>query len=231
MGELVASIAHEVGQPLTAVTTDASAGLHWLEGASPNLDEARLSLSRIAREGHRAGNLIRKIRSLLKKEREGMLILNLNEAIRDVLALISHEISRNHIVLQTGLDDALPLIRGDRVQLQQVILNLVMNAMEAMPADRVEARQVFITSAAQQPNDVLISIRDSGTGIDPENVDELFVPFFTTKSGGMGMGLPISRSIIEAHGGRLWAEPNETTGATFRFLLPAVRVHSRSCSS
>jgi signal transduction histidine kinase len=109
------------------------------------------------------------------------------------------------------------------VQLQQVILNLVMNAMEAMPADRVEARQVFITSAAQQPNDVLISIRDSGTGIDPENVDELFVPFFTTKSGGMGMGLPISRSIIEAHGGRLWAEPNETTGATFRFLLPAVR--------
>jgi signal transduction histidine kinase len=165
--------------------------------------------------------VIQKIRSLLKKERHRMAPLDVNKVIREVLALLNHEIAINDISLQTELEDTLPAIKGDRVQLQQVILNLVMNAIEATAANGKEARQVLVTSESQEPDKVVVSIRDSGTGIDPKNVDQLFTPFFTTKPGGMGMGLSISRSIIEAHGGRLWAVPNDTTGATFKCSLPS----------
>jgi PAS domain S-box-containing protein len=221
MGELAASIAHELSQPLAAVTTNASACFRWLEGAQPNLDEARQSLTRIVREGHRAGNVIQRIRSLLAKERQQMSLVDLNEVIREVLALITYEISRTDVLLQTELDNALPTINGDRVQLQQVILNLVMNATEATAANPGEASPILVTSETHGPNDVVISIRDSGGGIDLKNVDQLFTPFFSTKPGGLGMGLSISRSIIEAHGGRLWAVANEAAGATFRFSLPS----------
>ena len=150
-----------------------------------------------------------------------MIPLDLNKVIDEVLTLLSYEISRNNISLQTGLEATLPTIKGDRVQLQQVILNLVMNATEATATKRKETGRIFVTSERQEPDKVVVSIHDSGAGIDPKNMGQLFTPFFTTKPGGMGMGLSISRSIIEAHGGRLWAVPNETKGVTFKFSLPS----------
>ena len=222
MGELAASIAHEVNQPLTAVVTNANASLRWLAGEEPNLNEARQAITRIVKEGTRASDVIRRIRSLMKKSPPQMAPLDINELIGEVIALTHHEILRKGIPLQTELATGVPPIVGDRVQLQQVILNLIMNGIEAMSSGSEGPGELLVRSHMQGPEQiVIITVRDSGVGIDRRSLDQLFHPFFTTKPAGMGLGLSISRSTIEAHGGRIWATSNDDRGATFQFSLPA----------
>jgi PAS domain S-box-containing protein len=220
MGELAASIAHEVNQPLSAVVNYASAGLRWLNAAAPNLDGAREAVTRIVKEGNRAAEVIGRIRSLIKKSPSQMSALDMNELINGVLVLTHHEVLKRGVSLRTELAADLPQIMGDRVQFQQVILNLLLNAIEATSEMSEGPRELLLTSQAQRPDEILIAVRDSGVGIDPGKAEQIFNPFVTTKGGGMGMGLPISRSIIERHGGRLWARANEGLGATFQFSVP-----------
>jgi PAS domain S-box-containing protein len=219
LGEMTASIAHEINQPLAAVVNNASACLRWL--AAHNLEEARRSAVLIIADGHRAGEIISGIRSLVNKASPQKDWLNINETILEVIALARSEVQGNRIALQTQLSDELPLVLGDRIQLQQVILNLVMNGIEAMSAVTDRSRDLDIRSRRHESDKVLVAVKDSGTGLETESLDHLFEAFFTTKLKGMGMGLAISRSIIEAHGGRLWASPNDGPGATFQFTLPA----------
>ncbi len=218
MGELATSIAHEVNQPLASVVTSASACLRWLD--AQKLDEARRSASRAMEEGHRASAIIGRIRALTKKVPPQKDWIDTNETINDVMALARSEIQRNGVALETELSEHVPLILADRVQLQQVILNLVMNAIEAMSGLGKGPRELLIRSGTDESKHVAISVQDSGPGIDPENLDHLFEAFYTTKPHGLGMGLAISRSIIEAHGGRLWASANTPRGAVFQFVLP-----------
>ena len=219
MGELAASIAHEINQPLAAVVTNANACSRWLANPIPNLDEARDAISRIVRDGNRASDVIGRIRALVKKSATEQAHLDINEVIQEVLGLIQTEIRKNEVVLRMKLAPDLPRILGDRVQLQQVILNLVMNGIEAMNGVIERSRELWIRSVQCDPDKVLVAVQDSGTGLQPGSLDHLFKAFFTTKAKGMGMGLAISRSIIEAHGGRLWAVPNDGPGATFQFTL------------
>ena len=219
IGELAASIAHEINQPLAAVVTNGNACLRWLGSATPNLDEAREAVTRIIRDGNRASDVIGRIRALVKKSDTEKAYLDINEVIRDVVGLMQSEIQKNGVVLRMELGTDLPRVLGDRVQLQQVILNLVMNGIEAMSAVTDRGRDLLIRSTQQPEDIVLVAVRDAGTGLQPENLDQLFKAFFTTKPKGMGMGLAISRSIIEAHGGRLWAVANDGPGATFQFTL------------
>jgi PAS domain S-box-containing protein len=218
LGEMSASIAHEVNQPLTAVVTSANACLRWLD--AQKLEEARRSASRVIAEAHRASEIIGRIRSLTKKAPPQKDWLDINETIHEVIALARSEIQRNDIVLETQLSDQVPLISADRVQLQQVILNLVMNAIEALSGVHDGPRELLIRSDMDESEDVLISVQDSGPGIDPESLDHLFDAFYTTKPHGLGMGLAISRSIMDAHGGRLWPTANSPRGAIFQFILP-----------
>jgi len=220
MGELSASIAHEVNQPLSAVVTNGNACLRWMALAEPNLDEARAAVTAIIKQGRRASDIIARIRALMKKSPPQMTQLDANDVIREVLILINHEVQRNRVMLHTDLTEGPTAVMGDRVQLQQVILNLVMNAVESAGTTAESQTEVLVTSRNDE-NRVTVAIRDSGVGIDSKNLDQLFNPFFTTKPHGMGMGLPISRSIIESHGGRLWAASNPSCGATFQFTLPA----------
>jgi two-component system, LuxR family, sensor kinase FixL len=219
LGELTASIAHEINQPLAAVVTNGNAGLRWL-AASPNLDEARAALQRIIRDGNRASEVIKRIRALLKKSTLQKMPLDINEVVHEVLALTDNQVTRNRVRLQTELERDLPPVRGDRVQLQQVILNLMMNGIEAMNEVADRPRQMLIKTQRAESGDVLVAVRDSGVGLDPQQMNRLFQAFFTTKPQGMGMGLSISYSIIEAHGGQLQATPNPDHGATFHFTLP-----------
>ena len=212
MGEMTASIAHEVNQPLTAVVTNANACLRWLAGEEPNLEETREAVVRIVSEGKRAAEVIQRIRSLVKKSAPEKSRLDVNDVIREVLVLTNHQTLKKRISVRTELAVGLPAISGDRVQLQQVILNLVMNALEATAVADESGDQLVVTSEKDEPDHVTVAIRDSGVGIAPDKLDKLFHPFFTTKPNGMGMGLPISRSIIEAHGGRLWADRNPGPG-------------------
>jgi len=218
LGEMTASIAHEINQPLAAVVNNASACLRWL--AAPNLEEARQSAELIIGDAHRAGEIIRRIRALAKKSPPRKDCLNINETILEVIALARSEIERNRVSLQTRLSSDVPLILGDRIQLQQVILNLIINAVEAMGGTSDGPRELVVSSKKNDLQDLLVAVRDSGPGLDPNSLDHLFTAFFTTKPKGMGMGLAISRSIIEAHGGRLWATQNNGQGATFQFALP-----------
>jgi PAS domain S-box-containing protein len=220
MGELAASIAHEVNQPLTAVVTHGEACLRWLASEAPNLDEVGRTLTKIVREGDRAGEVIRRIRSLLKKTPSQIAPLDINELIRGVLTLTHVELVRNAVSVETDLPSDLPTVLGDHIQLQQVILNLIVNAIEATSGMSEGLRQLVVASQRHGPDQVVVAVRDSGVGIDPDDLGHLFDAFFTTKSAGMGMGLSISRSIIEAHGGRLWATPNKGRGAIFQFSLP-----------
>jgi PAS domain S-box-containing protein len=240
MGELAASIAHEVNQPLTGIVTNANASLRWLAGTLPNLNEARVAIERIIRDGNRAGEIIGRIRALAKKAPPQKDWLDLNETIGEVIAMARNEIRRNRVSLQTELANDLPLIAGDRIQLQQVILNLLINAIEAMSGASDGPRELWVSSdkiveiaggseegtlenralARAEWTHVLVAVRDSGPGLDPEGINRLFDAFYTTKSQGMGMGLAISRSIVEAHGGRLWATANASQGAVFQFALP-----------
>jgi PAS domain S-box-containing protein len=240
LGELTASIAHEINQPLAAVVTNANAGLRWLSRDSPDLAEACEAIRRIIRDGNRAGEVISRMRALFKKAGTTKERLDINEAIEEVVILAQSQVQRNRVSLQTQLANELPLILGDRIQLQQVILNLLINAIQAMSGVDEGPRELWVSSekVSEIPGElekvtlndqavdetecaqVLITVRDSGPGLDPQLVNRLFDAFYTTKPQGLGMGLTISRSIIQAHGGRLWAEANAPRGAVFQFALP-----------
>jgi PAS domain S-box-containing protein len=223
LGEMTASIAHEINQPLGAVVNSASACLRWLD--AQKLEEARRSVSRVIAEGHRASEIIERIRALVKKAPSRKDWLDINETIHEVIALAHSEVQRNGIALETRLSDDVhyvPLILADRIQLQQVILNLMINAIEAMSGSDEGPRELLVRSGIAESQHVLVAVRDSGPGLDPKNLDRLFDAFYTTKPQGLGMGLAICRSIIDAHGGRLWATANDDRGATFQFTLPTV---------
>lgn len=224
MGELAASIAHEINQPLAAVVTNGNACLRWMNLAEPNLDEARAAIAAIVQQGKRASDIIARIRAFMTKSPPQMSQLEINGLVREVLNLIDHEVQRNKVVLNAELTGDVAVVVGDRVQLQQVVLNLVMNAVEATCAAAESPKEVLVTSR-NEASQVIVAIQDSGVGIDPEHLDQLFNPFFTTKPHGMGMGLAISRSIIQSHGGRLWAASNPGRGATFQFTLPTQSPH------
>jgi PAS domain S-box-containing protein len=221
LGELTAAIAHEVNQPLTGVISSGNACLRWLAGEPPNLEAARRSVERMIDDGNRAADVIRRIRDMVRKSPPRKDAFNINDTIMEVLALIRTELSRNDISSRAELANDLPVVWGDRIQLQQVILNLVMNAIEAMSEVSPTQRKLLIASVKDGSNGVLVRIQDSGVGLDGESLDHLFEAFFTTKARGMGMGLAVSQTILQAHGGRLWATPNASHGATFQFALPA----------
>jgi PAS domain S-box-containing protein len=207
-GQLTASIAHEVNQPIAAAVTNAQAALRWLDARPPDLDEVRQALARIVRDAHRAGDVIGRIRDLIKKAPPRTNSVDMNEAVREVIELIRGEAVKNGVSLQMELGKGLPLIKGDRVQLQQVVLNLIINAVQAVGAVADGAREVLITTAQADPNGVLVAVKDSGPGLAPASLERLFEAFYTTKPGGLGMGLSICRSIIEAHEGRVWVTAN-----------------------
>ena len=219
LGEMTASIAHEIKQPLAAVVTNGSACLRWLAGESPNLDEAREAAQRVIRDGNRANDVITRISGLLRKTDTPKAPLDINEAIQEVVLLARNDAARKGVRLLLELTAGLPPVFGDRVQLQQVALNLVMNGVEAMASLDDRPRELLIQSRLPESDQVLIAVQDRGDGIDHENLEKIFNAFYTTKSQGMGMGLAISRSIVENHGGRLWAAPNEGPGVTFQFTL------------
>jgi signal transduction histidine kinase len=220
MGELTASIAHEVNQPLSGVVSNGSACLRWLAGDVPNVEEAREAAGRIVRDGKRAGEVIARIRALTKRATTPREKLDLNETIREVLAMVGDEAKKKSVITRTQFADDLSPVSGDRVQLQQVVLNLVMNATEAMSSVSDRARELLITTRNVGSDQVQVTVKDSGPGIDPNTLDKIFDPFYTTKPGGMGMGLSICRSILQAHGGRLWAAAKDGPGTTFHFTLP-----------
>jgi PAS domain S-box-containing protein len=220
VGEMTASIAHEVNQPIAAVVTSAGACSRWLAAQPPHMEKARQALERIVRDATRAGEVIRRIRSLVKRVPPSTDLFNINDAILEVIALGQNELQKHPIELRTQLSDDVPLIPADRVQLQQVILNLIVNAIDAMSSVGDRPRELVVGSGLSEPNDVFVEVRDSGAGLDPANLNRVFDSFYSTKPNGMGMGLSISRSIVEAHGGRLCAMPNEPYGAVFRFTLP-----------
>jgi PAS domain S-box-containing protein len=225
MGQLSASIAHEVNQPIAAAVTNAYAALRWLDARQPDLGEVRQALGRIVENGNRAGNVIGRIRDLIRKAPPQRDELEINEAILEVIALARGEVVKNGVSVQTQLAQGLPLIRGDRVQLQQVVLNLIINAVEAMNGSDKGSRALRISTGLAKPDGVLVTVQDSGPGLASESFERLFEAFYTTKPGGLGMGLSVCRSIIEAHSGRLWATANLPQGAVFQFTLP---VHPES---
>jgi C4-dicarboxylate-specific signal transduction histidine kinase len=220
MGQLAASIAHEIKQPITAVVTNASAGLLWLAAQPPELEEVRDGLNRVIKAGNQASGVIGRIQALIKKSPSRKDNLAINEAILEVVALTHGEMVKNGVSLQTQLAADLSLVRGDRVQLQQVILNLIINALEAMSGLPAGPRELLIGTEQDASNGVLVAVQDSGPGLDPESFERVFDPFYTTKPDGMGMGLSICRSIVEAHGGRVWASGTDGHGVTVQFTLP-----------
>jgi C4-dicarboxylate-specific signal transduction histidine kinase len=221
IGELTASIAHEVNQPLAAVVANADACVAWLSHQNPNLVEARAAAERTTQGATRASEVIVRIRSLINKATPEKERVHINEIIQETVALAESQAARNDVSIVVDLAQELPVVLGDRIQLQQVILNLVMNGIESMTGTTDRARRLLIRSQIQNPEQVLVSVQDSGVGVTAEVMSRLFEPFFTTRSKGMGMGLPISRSIIESHGGKLWAESNGSQGSTFQFTLPS----------
>jgi C4-dicarboxylate-specific signal transduction histidine kinase len=221
MGALAASISHEVNQPLAAVVTNADACMMWLSSEPPNLGEARAAVESIAQQGTRASEVVRHIRAMFTKGTPERSELQINDLIREVGTLTEGAALRNQVVIQTELGADLPSTMGDRVQLQQVIANLILNGIEAMSSVSDRPRLLVIRSEMQNSDEVLVAVRDSGIGIDRKNEKRIFDAFFTTKDQGMGMGLSISHSIIESHGGRLWASGNSDYGATLQFTLPA----------
>ena len=220
LGELTASISHEVNQPLGATVTNAQAALRFLGDQTVDLNEVRHILNDIMKDGNRASEVIRRVRALANKTDIEKVQLDVNDVVKEIIALVQREIDNHQVSLRMELAPALPMILGDRVQLQQVIINLVMNGIEAMQSVTDRPRELVIRSHRDEPRRVLVSVTDSGVGISAENADRLFNAFFTTKSSGMGVGLSISRSIVEAHGGRLWTTANVPHGATFQLALP-----------
>lgn len=219
MGAMTASIAHEINQPLAAIVANASAGLRWMERTPPDLAEARESFEQIGQEGRRAADVIESVRSMFKSRELAHASIDLNQLIREVLALVEGAVQKHGIVMRTELTEALVPVTGNRVQLQQVLFNLLTNAIEAM--ESVVDRRVLVRSELANGGEVQVTIEDSGSGIDSKAFDKIFNSFFTTKGEGMGMGLSICRSIVESHGGSLLALPGQSRGATFQFTLPA----------
>jgi PAS domain S-box-containing protein len=222
IGQLTASIAHEVNQPIAATVNNARGALRWLGARRPNLDEARQALDRIVRDGSRAGEVVGRIRNLIKKAPPSSERVDINAAIREVVEFTRSEAMKHGVLVQTDLLEGLPPVQGDRVELQQVILNLMLNAFEAMSETSEGARELLIGAGkTESGDDVLVTVRDSGPGLAPATLEHLFTAFYTTKPNGLGLGLSICSSIIESHGGRLSASANAPRGAIFQFTLPA----------
>jgi PAS domain S-box-containing protein len=221
LGEMSASIAHEVNQPLTAIATNAEASLRWLSRDVPDIEEARASIGQVVKDALRAGEVIRRIRDFSKKADPQMTQLDINGVVEEAVTLVQHEALRHGVAIRLELASGLPPVRGDRIQLQQVIVNLAINGMEAMTSVQDRERVLIIRTQRHQSSRVLVAVEDAGIGIEPENVNRVFSPFHTTKPDGLGMGLSICRSIIEAHGGQLWASPNAGPGMMFQFMISA----------
>jgi signal transduction histidine kinase len=220
MGELTASIAHEISQPLTAVVTHGQACLQWLSGSPPNVEKARLTTESIVRDGTRAGAVIDRVRALFRKEAPVKDWTDMNEVIRELTVFLRNEADARQVPMRTQLSPALPNVMADRVQLQQVMMNLILNGMDAMSGTGEHERELVIRSQKDKEGQVLIAVEDSGMGLDPVTAEKIFDPFFTTKPHGIGVGLSISRSIVESHRGRLWATPRPGGGTVFQFTLP-----------
>jgi C4-dicarboxylate-specific signal transduction histidine kinase len=221
MGELTASLAHEVKQPIAAAITNANTCLRWLSRDQPDLEEARAAASRMVQDGRRASEIVNRVRLLFKKDTLQRESVDLNEIIREMMLILHNEATKFAVLVLTELAADLPQVMGDRVQLQQVLMNLMMNGIDAMK-DVDGTRELTIQSQGGEDGQVLISVSDTGVGLPPQQTDKIFTAFFTTKTHGTGMGLRISRSIIESHGGRLWAADNSPCGARFQFTLPAM---------
>jgi C4-dicarboxylate-specific signal transduction histidine kinase len=220
IGQLTASITHEVNQPLAAARNNLTAALNFVDRTPPDLVEVREALACAVKDNDRASTVVGRLRALMQKAPTQIDSVNANEAVREVLELTHGEALKHGVSVRTQLADGLPLIQGDRVQLQQVVLNLILNAVQAMGAVADGTREVLITTSQTEPNEVCLGVRDTGPGLSAETLPRLFEPFYTTKPGGLGMGLAICRSIIEAHGGRLWATRYEPRGALFQFTIP-----------
>jgi PAS domain S-box-containing protein len=220
LGELTASIAHEVNQPLAGISSNAEACLSWLDRGTPNLDAARRSVEWIINDCNRAGEVIQRVRALAKRTNIQKVPLHINDIVGEVIFLVQREMSNHRVSLRKELASGLPMVFVDRVQLQQAIINLMINSIEAMQSVTDRPHELTIRSRRDGAHQVLVTVKDCGVGISAENADRLFGAFFTTKPSGTGMGLSIGRSIIEAHGGRLWAESNLPHGAAFHFALP-----------
>jgi C4-dicarboxylate-specific signal transduction histidine kinase len=223
LGEMSASIAHEVNQPLAAIVTNAEAGLRFLRHQVPDLEEARAALQQIVKDANRSSEVIRKIRDFAKKADPEMIQLNLNEVVEEAVTLVRHEVLRHGVAMRLDLASGLLPVLGDRIQLQQVIINLVVNGVQAMASTIDRERVLTIRAQQYQSDQVLVAVEDVGVGIEPGDADRLFKAFYTTKAQGLGMGLSICRSIIEAHGGRVWASVNAGPGMTFQFTISAYR--------
>ena len=221
MGELAASLIHEITQPIASARNNARAALNFLDRSPPDLCEVREALGCVVGDADRAGDIVDRIRDHIKKAPPRRWSLDLNEAINEVIALAQSLITKNAVSVQTHFTEGLLPARGDRVQMQQVVLNLILNAVEAMGSVKSAARELSISTEQDRASGALVTVGDSGPGIDPENLERIFEAFYTTKSSGVGMGLSICRSIIDAHGGRLWADANEPRGAAFQFTLPS----------
>jgi C4-dicarboxylate-specific signal transduction histidine kinase len=220
LNTLTASIAHEINQPLSGIITNADTCLMMLDADPPNVDGARETAQRTIRDGNRASAVVTRLRALFSKRAFALEPLDLNEAAREVLALSSSDLQRNRAIVQSELADDLPTITGDRIQLQQVLLNLLRNASDAMAGVHDRPRHLLIRTEREDGDRVRVTVRDAGTGFERQSADSQFEAFYTTKSDGMGIGLSVSRSIVERHRGRLWAEPNDGHGATFSFSIP-----------
>ena len=221
MGAMTASIAHEMNQPLAAIVANASAGLRWAERIPPAIDRARECFEQIVRAGQHAADVLEGVRTMFKSKELASVQIDLNQLINEVLTLVQGAVKRHDITVRTELDAAIMPVTGNRVQLQQVLFNLITNAIEAM--ETVADRTMLVKSERENSGQVRVTVEDSGTGVEPQHVDKIFGSFFTTKVDGMGMGLSICRSIIESHGGRLWASPARSHGAVFQFTLPTGR--------
>jgi C4-dicarboxylate-specific signal transduction histidine kinase len=220
LGQLTASIAHEVTQPIASARNNARAALNFLDEQPPDLGEVKEALECVVADADRAAAIIDRIRDHIKKAPPRKDRVDLNEAINEVIVLARSAITKNGVAVQTRLAEELLRVHGDRIQLQQVVLNLILNAVEAMGSVEARARELLISTEQDQTNGVLVTVRDSGAGIDPKYLERIFDAFYTTKSSGVGMGLSICRSIIAAHGGRLWADTNKPRGTVFQFTLP-----------
>jgi C4-dicarboxylate-specific signal transduction histidine kinase len=221
LGQLTASIGHEVNQPLAAIVTNGEAAIRYLRRDPPELDEVRDALTSMIAEGKRASEIVKRIRSLIQKTTPQTAPLDINSVLAEGAALVQREIANQRVVLRLDLAPELPEVLGDRVQLQQVIINLMVNAIQAMAGVNGRARDLLVRSSLTEAGLVVVAVRDSGEGLDPAKADQIFDAFYSTKTDGMGMGLSICRTIMDAHNGRLWASANDGPGATFQFSLPA----------
>jgi C4-dicarboxylate-specific signal transduction histidine kinase len=226
MGELAASLSHEILHPIATARNNAWAGMRFLEMSPPNLDKAKVALGCVVRDADRAKDIVGRMRDQIKKAPPRKERFDFNEAIDEVIVIVRSTIAKNRIVVRTHLMNGLVAIRGDRVQLQQVLVNLILNAVEAMSSVEDRARELSIRTEQSQSGGIFVAVHDTGFGIDPGNLERVFEPFYTTKTSGVGMGLSICQTIIKHHGGRLWVSANEPRGAVFQFTLPAAQEDS-----